>query len=223
MTGQSQSMDDICVIFDLDGTLVDSELLCNQAFVDLLPDLTVSAEILLREYRGRKLSCIFRDLEERIGRPLGEDFERVYRHRVAELFGTDLKPVRGVRKTLERLDRPKCVASSGPRSKIELAMRISGLATFFGSNVFSSYEIKSWKPEPGLFLHAAAAMGFSPNNCVVVEDSAVGIEAALAAGMTAVHFCPTSETRVGNATLVIEEMAQLPELIEGFAKARYNV
>jgi len=77
-------MNNICVIFDLDGTLVDSEGLGNQAFLDLLPQLHDSLEALIERYRGQKLSSIMIDLENRLGLTLQDSFEQRYRQRVAE-------------------------------------------------------------------------------------------------------------------------------------------
>ena len=114
-------MAEICVIFDLDGTLVDSETLCNIAFVDLLPELNESVEQLVHRYRGQKLSGILSDLEDRTGQKLPRTFETTYRARVSELFEQSLAPMPGVVKMLESLDRPKCIASSGPPQKIEHA------------------------------------------------------------------------------------------------------
>ncbi|MGY6274749.1 HAD hydrolase-like protein [Methylomonas sp. MgM2] len=88
-------MTDICIIFDLDGTLVDSEGLCNQAFLDLLPQLDDTLPSLVQRYRGLKLAPILADIEQRLGLKLPSGFEPVYRQRVAELFATDLKPMPG--------------------------------------------------------------------------------------------------------------------------------
>lgn len=74
------------VIFDLDGTLVDSETLCNQAFVDLLPELNMPVASMVQQFRSRKMSLILAELSEHLGRPLPINFESTYRHRVAELF-----------------------------------------------------------------------------------------------------------------------------------------
>jgi HAD superfamily hydrolase (TIGR01509 family) len=175
----------ICVIFDLDGTLVVSEGLCNQAFLDLLPQLNETVVSLTRRYRGKKLAQILADLESRLCRKLPDAFEQQYRQRVAELFSHELKPMPGVLEMLDVMNFLKCIASSGPPLKIRQALQVSGLAPYFGDNLFSSYEVESWKPEPGLFQYAAKAMGFMPGQCVVIEDSEVGIEAAAAAGMEA--------------------------------------
>ncbi len=207
-------MAETCVIFDLDGTLVDSEILCNQAFVDLLPEINESAAQLVRRYRGKKLTVILSDLEKRIGRKLPGTFEVTYRECVSRLFAQSLKPMPGVVAMLESLDRPKCIASSGPPQKIEQALKVSGLASYFGSNLYSSYLVGSWKPEPGLFLHAAKNMGYAPTKCFVVEDSVVGIQAANTAGMTALHYVPHSTEKPEGKALVFGEMSGLPELIK---------
>lgn len=213
-------MTSICVIFDLDGTLIDSEGLCNQAFLDLLPQLSDTVESLIQRYRGKKLAPILADLESRICQKLPDAFEQHYRQRVAELFSRELKPMPGVLEMLETINFSKCIASSGPPLKIRQALQVSGLAPYFGDNIFSSYEVGSWKPEPGLFQYAANMMGFMPSQCVVVEDSEVGIEAAAAAGMKAFQYVRDGETlsyRIQDG-ISFNEMSQLPELLAQFVK-----
>jgi HAD superfamily hydrolase (TIGR01509 family) len=216
----------LCVIFDLDGTLVDSEMLCNQAFLDLLPACGETVEALMQRYRGRKLALILADLSERLAIALPGDFEAQYRMRVAELFSTQLRPTPGTWEMLAATSFPRCVASSGPPEKIAQALAVTKLAGFFGDNVFSSYCVNSWKPDPGLFLYAANAMGFAPANCVVVEDSEVGLRAAAAAGMTALHYAPAARTVPAVPMLppatggcrVFSEMSALPYLLEQLSR-----
>lgn len=208
----------ICVIFDLDGTLVDSEGLCNQAFLDLLPQLNDTVESLIQRYRGKKLAPILADIESRLCQKLPDAFELHYRQHVTELFSRELKPMPGVLEMLETMDFPKCIASSGPPLKIRQALQISGLAPYFDDSIFSSYEVGSWKPEPGLFQYAANAMGFMPSQCVVVEDSEVGIEAAAAAGMKAFRYVRKGEISscwIGDE-VSFDNMLQLPRLLAQF-------
>jgi beta-phosphoglucomutase-like phosphatase (HAD superfamily) len=72
-------MPGLCVIFDLDGTLVDSERQSNQAFLDLLPELGEPVDALVRRYRGMRLLPVLADIEARLGRKLAEDFTPRYR------------------------------------------------------------------------------------------------------------------------------------------------
>lgn len=178
-----------CVIFDFDGTLVDSEILCNQAFLDLIPSINVPVEELVQNYSGRKLAWIFSDIEKRFGCKLMPNIEQLYRHRVAELFESELQAFEGVHRALDDISVPVCIATSAPLSKVQPALIQTNLASYFGRNIFSSYAIGSWKPEPDIFLHAARCMNVAPRHCLVVEDSVAGIEASNAAGMSAVQFC----------------------------------
>lgn len=178
-----------CIIFDLDGTLVDSEPLCNRAFKDLIPTLQLSEAELISRFRGKKLAKIFAELEALIDAPLPSGFEVSYRAQVEKNFTSSLEAFPGVSTALQSLDLPVCIASSGPQAKIRSALAKTRLTEFFEDRIFSSYDVGHWKPDPGLFLHAAEKMDVSPENCVVVEDSAVGISAALSAGMVPLHFC----------------------------------
>lgn len=213
---------DICVIFDLDGTLVDSEGLCNQAFLDLLPQLDERLESLIERYRGKKLAPILVDLESRLCQKLPDGFEADYREHVAALFLRALKPMPGVPEMLSALDLPRCVASSGPPLKIHQALQVSGLAPFFGDHIFSSYEVGSWKPDPGLFLHAANAMGFKPSECVVIEDSDIGVEAAIAAGMKVFQYVRRGEPGPCHSKghLVFDDMLKLSVLLAELTEIR---
>ncbi len=96
---------------------------------------------------------------------------------------------------------------------------MTGLISYFDNHLFSSYEVGSWKPAPGLFLHAAQSMGFSPRDCVVVEDSEVGIEAAIAAGMKALQYTPESEGGTQSRCTSFSRMTELPALLRELSNA----
>ena len=180
------------VIFDCDGTLVDSEPLAALVFAEALGELGVelSAEAALAAFRGRRMAACLEHAEGLLGRPLPPAFEPALRARTAALFETRLQVIEGAAALLERLHLPFCVASNAPRAKTELSLRLTGLRHFFGERVFSAYEVGSWKPDPGLFLHAAAALDCPPGRCLVVEDSEAGVTAGLAAGMRVVALLP---------------------------------
>lgn len=183
-----------CIIFDCDGTLVDSEYLCNLALEIKLRDYGVesSAVDLMKRFRGGKLATILEAIESEHQIKLKDHFVSSYRSLVDELFEKELKPCEGVNTALTEIGLPKCVASSGPLEKIHKALSVSGLAKHFNGKIFSSYVVGSWKPDPGIFLHAAMEMGFKASECAVVEDSPVGISAAKSAGMLPIFYDPNN-------------------------------
>jgi len=181
------------VIFDCDGTLVDSELLANMVLVEYAASfgLHIPIEEAMRRYVGGKMADCVAGIENRLGHKLPETFVPELRARTAAAFRTHLRPMEGARDLLASLQVPFCVASSGPREKIELSLDTTGLALFFTrERIFSAYEVGFWKPDPRLFLHAARVMGVPPERCAVVEDSLPGVTAGLAAGMPTFWFHP---------------------------------
>lgn len=200
-----------CLIFDCDGTLVDSEHLCNLGLEIKLRDygLELSADELLLRFRGVKLSTIFEAIELENNIKLKDDFVASYRALVETLFKQSLKACDGVKSALTDITLAKCVASSGPPKKIENALSITGLIDFFDGKLFSSYDVGSWKPEPDLFIYAAKEMGYNAHECAVVEDSEVGIEAAKSAGMRAILYDPNGIHDDNLCTRRIKHMREL--------------
>ncbi len=211
-----------CVIFDCDGTLVDSEYLCNLALEICLRDRGIreSAETLVAEFRGWKLARICEAIEQRHALRLNEGFTPDYRRTVERLFAEQLRPIAGIAEVLAQISQPKCVASGGPLEKIRQSLELTSLAGFFGGHVFSSYVIQSWKPEPGLFLHAAERMGFAPEQCLVIEDSEVGIEAARRAGMRSLWYRGDPGHPCAEGLTCFDDMSQLPRLLDRKAWTR---
>ena len=205
-----------CLIFDCDGTLVDSEYLCNLGLAIKLQEYDINEQPieLMRCFRGWKLANIIQQLEFKHCRKFDSDFVSTYRIIVSNLFKTELKPVAGIEQALSNIDLPKCVASSAPIQKIEEALKVTNLSKYFSRSIFSSYNINSWKPEPDIFLHAAKNMGYAPENCAVIEDSHLGIEAALAAKMTAIFYNPNSEPVNHKGVSSLVSMYQLTEMVK---------
>ena len=180
------------IIFDCDGTLVDSEDLFNHALSIKLAErgVEVTAEQLVVRFRGTKFANVIAAIEQEHSLKLDDVFIAEYRSLVEIFFKDELRPCDGVIETLPKIDLPMSVASNGPLAKMKIAMEVTGLSGFFNDRLFSAYEVNSWKPDPALFLHAARAMKLSADECLVVEDSVVGIEAAISANMPAVLYDP---------------------------------
>lgn len=182
-----------CVIFDNDGTLVQSEPLGHKCMEQQLAKYGYEVSRLKMEklYRGWKLQEIIDDVAKSFENlSLPENFIPEYRAALDVIFENELQPSPGIEELLGNLELPVCLASSGPIAKIKTTLRVTGLEKYFGDRLFSAYEIGSWKPNPRLFLVAAESMGFEPEECLVVEDSEVGVEAALAAQMKVIHYNP---------------------------------
>lgn len=210
-------------IFDCDGVLVDSEVIALEHLVERMREL--GAPMTLAECRdafmGRHNGDIVAGIERRIDRPLPGEAVRM-RARMLARLERGLQPVAGAAAALARLHGPRCVASSSDRERIVSTLRWTGLEAFFGDHIFSGTEVPRGKPAPDLFLHAAREMGVAPEACVVVEDSAIGVAAAVAAGMRIVGFTGGSHSDPGHAarlaeagaTTIVAAMAQLPEALD---------
>ena len=204
------------VIFDADGTLVDSEtpgldVLHEQA---LALGLAWEREALHERFRGRRMAECAASLAAEAGRHepgFADAFLQQLRAAMAERFRLGLSPMAGAEALLRRLTLPFCIATNGPREKVELTLGLTGLLPLVRDRLYSAYEVGSFKPEPGLFLHAAAAMGVAPARCAVVEDSLPGVEAGLAAGMQVFTLLPRQQAPLvlREQVVFIRELAEL--------------
>lgn len=200
------------VIFDCDGTLVDSEPLALETILLEARALGIDAafEHELLALKGQSMANCLALVQQRLGRALPADFEVQLRRTMAETFRARLQPMPDALAMLEALHVPFCVASNGPRDKTELTLGLTGLRPHFDGRIFSAYEVGAWKPDPRLFLHAAQALGVAPERCAVVEDSEAGVRAGLAAGM------PVYLLRSSHA--LPDELTQQVHLLDGLAE-----
>jgi HAD superfamily hydrolase (TIGR01509 family) len=176
--------------------LVDSEGLGNTVLAEMLADYghQISSGELVNRFRGVNLTKCLGILNRETGIELPGTFEADVRKRMSTVFRSQLRPVEGVLRLVESLKIPFCVASSGPKRKIEENLRATNLYAHFVGKIFSGYEVGSWKPDPGLFLSASRHFGVAPKDCVVVEDSFVGVSAGIAADMTVLALDAASDT-----------------------------
>ena len=211
------------LIFDCDGVLVDSEVIAHQTLLDALAPLglTMSLQEAYRVFAGRSLRDTLGMIERQIGRALPEDFLLRSRDLLFERFRVALKPVAGVEDAIAALPCRRCVASSSAPDRLQLALDVTGLAPLF-EHVFSATQVAHGKPAPDLFLLAARTMDAAPARCIVIEDSALGIEAGRAAGMQVIGFAGASHATeelaqrlsAAGAHRVIRSMRDLPRCVE---------
>ncbi|MEV2197964.1 HAD family hydrolase [Streptomyces phaeochromogenes] len=209
------------VIFDNDGVLVDSEPISNTLLAAYLTELghPTSYEESLRDYMGAAMHRVHDIVEERTGERLPADFDDVFHARVFAAFERELEPVAGAVEVLEKLAAdgvPYCVASSGSHERIRVGHRKTGLDRWFDDGrIFSSQDVGRGKPAPDLFLHAAERLGVPPEKCLVVEDSPLGVRAAVSAGMDVYGFTAmTPAERLAGADRLFGDMGELIGLLQ---------
>jgi HAD superfamily hydrolase (TIGR01509 family) len=204
------------VIFDLDGLLLDSEQVWDEA-----------REELAKERGGRWSDHAQRDMmgmsspewsaymHDVIGLPEPpEEINVEVVRRLEERYRERLPVIPGAQAAVERLAErwPLALASSSNRELIDLALDLMGVAKYFKATV-SSEEVARGKPAPDVYLEAARRLGVDADKAAAIEDSRNGIRAAKAAGMRVVaipneHFPPDDET-LGQADVVLESLAGL--------------
>jgi len=179
------------VIFDCDGVLVDSEVVFARVLAECLiaADFTTTVEEAIILGFGTNRATLSAAVATRFGRALPDTFFETFAARSAAAFELELSPMAGVKDLLAALPLPCCVASNGHLVRVRQRLAMTGLLPFFDPHVFSAIQVAHGKPAPDLFLFAAERFGAAPEDCIVVEDSIPGVEAAVAAGMTVVGFC----------------------------------
>jgi HAD superfamily hydrolase (TIGR01509 family) len=206
-----------CIIFDSDGILVDSETLSARVFQEMAMELgfEMDFERAKEQFGGISMKENLQFIQENLQVPMPENFEKEFRSRTYEVFKKELKAVPGIIDLIAKLQVPFCVASSGPLEKIRLNLGLVGLLELFEGRIYSSYEIGKWKPDPGIYIHAATEMGYKPEECLVIEDSAAGIRAAILGSFMV--FALASKSRKEHfeqlGAVTFEDMKELETLL----------
>ncbi|MGL9769759.1 MAG: 6-phosphogluconate phosphatase [Sodalis sp. (in: enterobacteria)] len=206
-----------CVLFDCDGTLVDSETLYCEAYIVVcaLYGVHINLEEAIKRFKGIKLYQIFDNIRQQYGIAQSiEVLERQYCQEVARLFNFGLKPIEGIRTLLEQIMIPIAVVSNGPFSKIKHSLELTSLLPFFNNRLFSGYTVGHWKPDPALIYYAAEEMSLPVESCILIEDSLAGAQAGIAAGIPVFYYCTDTHNPPLDHPLVtcFDAMAQLPAL-----------
>ena len=189
------------LIFDFDGVIADSEAIANTVLAEAVTDLghATTLDHSLARYSGRRWHEVVAEIEAAIGSPVPPNFSDDLKHATLERFRTDLKEVGGATNFIRRFSCiPRCIASSSSLDRLQLCLSLLALEAEFGRHVYSADMVARGKPHPDIFLLAADRLGVKPKECLVIEDSAGGIRAAVAAGMTAVGLCAASHVREGH-------------------------
>jgi HAD superfamily hydrolase (TIGR01509 family) len=213
------------VIFDCDGVLVDSEIISAQVSSDCLKEIGVelSAEHILETYRGKSVADCIRMITDELSKleswknlsaaeqaERGAQFWRHVQLQTLIVCEKELEPVAGVMNVLDTLKEkqiPFCVASNGKHEKMRMTLAKTGIMPYVQGRVFSFEDVTRGKPAPDLFLYAAKTVNIPAEQSIVVEDSLTGIQAAVAAGMRPLGYCPPNSD--GSDNVLLQPMREL--------------
>jgi len=212
------------IILDCDGVLVDSETIANRLFSLMLGEigLPMTSEETLQQFMGCSMPAWVALIEQRLGRPIPPGFVPDFYARLDAAFRRDLRAVPGILSALDRIGSPTCVASNGSLAKMRTSLGLTGLLPRFEGRLFSATEVTRGKPFPDLFLYAARRMGAIPARCAVIEDSLLGVQAGVAAGMHVFGYARLAQPEILAAAgaRVFSDMEELPELLQTAAGDR---
>jgi HAD superfamily hydrolase (TIGR01509 family) len=184
------------ILFDCDGTLVDSEYLNNLAVLETLEHFGVrkyDMNYALTHFVGLRFSRILSNVTQDTGATFPPNAAKHYLQKVRDLAPHDMKPIAGAQDVVacaQKLARIG-VVSNGERNNVLMSLDFTDLRKYFPDDDIFTGLMAEPKPAPDLYLLAAKTMGFAPSETLVIEDSITGVTAGVAAGMTVWGFCGT--------------------------------
>jgi HAD superfamily hydrolase (TIGR01509 family) len=169
------------VIFDCDGTLVDSELIAARVDTELLAEAGVEIEVedFVQRYAGLTFTETVLKIEEEFKVPLQASIIDRSKHILDRRLSAEVQQIEGARSAVLGVKGKRCVCSNSAPERLEGMLGHTGLLPLFNGNVFSARALSSHKPKPApdIFLYAAEKMDADPANSFAIEDSVHGITA----------------------------------------------
>ena len=220
----------MAVVFDLDGVIVDSEHVWNEARMRLAEERGgrwhPGAQRAMMGMSSTEWSRYMHEVIE-LPEPPEEISAEVVR-RLSAIYRRELPLIPGAVAAVRRLTArfPLGLASSSNRELIDLVLDLAGIADCFRATV-SSEEVARGKPAPNVYLEAARLLELPPEDCAAVEDSHNGILSARRAGMRVIAIpnprYPPEEEALAEADLVLRSPEELtPALVEGLTPREWR-
>ena len=213
-----------CLLNDCDGVIVESEKIADDIMHEVLHEAFKSEalEDHMKDLFGRRVIDIILLLEKRLGICLSAEKRSFMHMDIDARVAHEAPSMPNVRDVYESLGLPVGIVSNSAPHRLQLCVRHAGLMDLVGANVFSGDEVPSPKPAPDVYLKAARVMGYSPEQCLVIEDSVTGVTAAKAAGMHVLGFLGGSHIRSDHAEMLskagarklFNDMNMLPQIIQ---------
>jgi HAD superfamily hydrolase (TIGR01509 family) len=187
------------IIFDCDGTLVDSESICNAVLVDLVNEYSskkYTLDYALEHWAGASLSNVLSMVQKEVDVIFPDGIAQHYIKECNSGYKLGLKSINGAVNFVNEIKHKNkiCVGSNGERNNVIESLELCGFSPklFQEDNIFTRIQVPNGKPAPDLFLFAAQKMEVTPSMCLVIEDSPTGVLAGVAAGMEVWGFTGTA-------------------------------
>lgn len=155
---------------------------------------------------------------QRLGADLPENWLDEIYHEIFSRLKQGVPLIEGIEDVLKDIKTKQikiCVASNGSCKKMEIMLGASGILDHFDGHIFSAHDVGVWKPDAGLFLHAANKMQVDPIDCVVIEDSPTGALAAQRANMKCLGYAADThaDQLTTHGAAVFSSMREVPKLL----------
>lgn len=199
------------IIFDCDGVLIDSEILSFAVDERMLPEYGITLDVseLARSFGGVAYREMVADLNARFDVAIDPvAYQERCEAELARTFETDLRAIAGMRELVADLSAPFALASGSDLARLDQCLGLTDFADLFGDHIFSAEQVARGKPAPDVFLLAAKSCGWSPESCLVIEDSPSGVVAAGAAGMRSVGFLGGAHRTASDADILRDAGAE---------------
>jgi beta-phosphoglucomutase len=207
-------MQPVAFLFDMDGVIVNSNPFHKIALKQFCKKYghDLSEEQLREKIYGRTnkdwLANVFGKLDPITLKKYGAEKENLFR----ELYKNDIEPVEGLTgflKLMEEQKIPRAIATSAPRENVDFTLLHTGTEKYFKTILDESF-VTHGKPDPEIYLKTAAAIGFKPENCIVLEDSLSGVKSGKAAGCKVIGITTThSREELAETDLIIDNFVGL--------------
>lgn len=208
------------VLFDCDGVLVDSEPITNGVLRQMLNEAgwALSAAECERIFIGKAVRDERERIEQETGQPLTEDWMRAFYARRDARLRAELQTVSGALDAViaahhHTAGRIAC-ASGADRPKVVMQIGMAGMAPYFADRIFSGHDQPRSKPAPDVYLAAAAHLGVHPTRCLVIEDTATGAQAGIAAGATVWGYCQHGNGRAFEGLAVARVFQRMDDMAQ---------
>lgn len=199
------------ILFDFDGVIADSEVVTAGVFSRFLTSigLICTADEVHQRYFGLNRQDQLASMAATWGDLVPADIAAQIARHVDAALDEPFQPIGGLRDFLRLTAHlPRAIASSNSSAHIRGQLRHFGIDGHFGEHIYSGREhVTRGKPYPDLYLHAAAALGVQPADALVIEDSPVGVTAAVAAGAQVIGLCAGSHCRADHGDRLLRSGA----------------